>query len=56
MDDVAMDAAATLLVDGQWVITTSTLTRLREDVFNGLLSIRVSPRLRDAGARLVRRG
>lgn len=42
-------------VGGQWVITTSTLTRLREDVFNGLFSIRVSPRLRDAGARLVRR-
>lgn len=42
-------------VDGQWVITTSTLTRLREDVFNRLFSIRVSPRLREAGARLVRR-
>ena len=42
-------------VDGQWVITASTLTRLREEVFNGLFSIRVSPRLRDAGARLFRR-
>ncbi|MDY6999369.1 MAG: nuclear transport factor 2 family protein [Actinomycetota bacterium] len=42
-------------VDGQWRIETSTLTRLREDVFNGLFSIRVSPRLRDAAARWARR-
>ncbi len=38
--------------DGQWRIKTSTLTRLREDVFNPPLffSIRISPRLRDAAA------
>ncbi|MCK5751406.1 MAG: nuclear transport factor 2 family protein [Mycobacterium sp.] len=42
-------------VDGRWQFKTSTLTRLREDVFNGLFSFRVSPRLRDAAARLARR-
>jgi hypothetical protein len=42
-------------VDGQWRIATSTLTRLREDVFNGLFSVRLSPRVRDTGARLARR-
>ena len=42
--------------DGGWLIATSTLTRLREDVCNGLFSIRVSPRLRDAAARRALRG
>ena len=42
-------------VDGEWLIKTSTLTRLREDVFNPLFSVRISPRLRDAGAALARR-
>lgn len=42
-------------VDGRWQIKTSTLTRLREDVFNPVLSIRISPRIRDAGAALARR-
>lgn len=41
--------------DGRWRISTSTLTRLREEVFNGLFSVRVSSRLRDAGAGLARR-
>lgn len=41
--------------DGAWRIKTSTLTRLREDVFNGLFSLWMSPRLRDAAARLARR-
>lgn len=40
---------------GQWRISTSTLTRLREDVFNGLFSIRVTSRMRDAAARFARR-
>lgn len=40
---------------GQWRITASTLTRLREDVFNGLFSIRVTSRMRDAAARFARR-
>ena len=42
-------------VDGQWLIKTSTLTRLREDVFNPLFSVRISPRLRDVGATVARR-
>lgn len=33
-------------VDGQWFFTSSTLTRLREDVGNGLVSVYVSNRLR----------
>ncbi|MUL75853.1 nuclear transport factor 2 family protein [Mycolicibacterium sp. CBMA 226] len=36
---------------GQWRIKTSTLTRLREDVFNPVFSVRISPRLRDAASR-----
>lgn len=42
-------------VDGQWRIKSSTLTRVREDVFNPLFSLRISPRLRDAGSALARR-
>lgn len=34
--------------DGQWRIKTSTLTRLREDVFNGLFAVYLSPRIRAA--------
>lgn len=29
-------------VDGRWVFTSSTLTRLREDVFNGLVAVYIS--------------
>ncbi|AEF37373.1 MULTISPECIES: nuclear transport factor 2 family protein [Mycobacteriaceae] len=32
--------------DGQWRIASSTLTRLREDVFNGLFAVYLSPRVR----------
>jgi hypothetical protein len=42
-------------LDGRWRIKTSTLTRLREDVFNPLYSVRISPRWRDAVVILVRR-
>ncbi|MCV7197820.1 nuclear transport factor 2 family protein [Mycobacterium angelicum] len=42
-------------VGGRWLITTSTLTRLREDIFNPLLSVRISPRLRVVGAAVARR-
>lgn len=42
-------------IDGQWRIKTSTLTRLREDLFNGLFSLWMSPRLRNAAARWARR-
>ncbi|MBW0017083.1 MAG: nuclear transport factor 2 family protein [Mycobacterium sp.] len=41
--------------EDRWLIKTSTLTRLREDVFNPLFSVRISPRLRDAGAAVARR-
>lgn len=42
-------------IDGRWLIKSSTLTRLREDVFNPVISVRISPRLRNAGAALARR-
>jgi hypothetical protein len=41
--------------DGEWRIKTSTLTRLREDVFNPFFSLRISPRLRNSAARLARK-
>ncbi|MCV7176905.1 nuclear transport factor 2 family protein [Mycolicibacterium sphagni] len=41
--------------DGHWRIKTSTLTRLREDIFNPFFSLRISPRLRDSAARLARK-
>jgi len=33
-------------LEGQWLITSSTLTRLREDIFNAVVAVYVSPRLR----------
>jgi hypothetical protein len=39
----------------QWLIKTSKLTRLREDLFNPVFSVRISPRLRAAAARLAQR-
>ncbi|ETW23668.1 nuclear transport factor 2 family protein [Mycobacterium gastri] len=42
-------------LDGSWLIKSSTLTRLREDIFNPLFSMRISPRLRDTAASLARR-
>ena len=33
-------------VDGRWLFTTSTLTRLREDLFNGLVAVYISGRIR----------
>jgi hypothetical protein len=42
-------------VEGAWRIKTSTLTRLREDVFNSLISVRISDRMRRGGARLATR-
>lgn len=33
-------------VDGGWLIASSILTRLREDVFNGLFAVYLSPRIR----------
>jgi hypothetical protein len=40
---------------GTWRIKTSTLTRLREDVFNGLFAVYLSPRVRALLARPARR-
>jgi hypothetical protein len=41
--------------DGQWRITSSTLTRLREDIFNVFVSVYVSDRLRNALGSIARR-
>ncbi|MCV7259808.1 nuclear transport factor 2 family protein [Mycobacterium shimoidei] len=40
---------------GQWRIKTSKLTRLREDIFNPVLSVRISNRMRTAAGRVARR-
>lgn len=42
-------------IDGQWRFKTSTLTRLREDVFNGLVSVYISDRIRRAIGKVTRR-
>lgn len=42
-------------VDGAWRIKSSTLTRLREDVFNGLFAVYLSPRIRAALGRVAGR-
>ncbi|MGB3285873.1 nuclear transport factor 2 family protein [Mycolicibacter algericus] len=41
--------------DGQWRIASSTLTRLREDVFNGLFAVYLSPRVRAVLGAVARR-
>lgn len=42
-------------VDGDWRIKTSTLTRLREDIFNGVFAVYLSPRIRSLLARVAGR-
>lgn len=42
-------------IDGEWRIKTSALTRLREDLFNAVLSVRITDRMRRAGSVLARR-
>lgn len=42
-------------VDGRWLITSSALTRLREDVFNAVVSVYISNRLRRVIGRAARR-
>lgn len=42
-------------VDGTWLIKSSKLTRLREDVFNGLFAVYLSPRVRAAVGRAAGR-
>ena len=41
-------------VDGQWRIKSSKLTRLREDIFNPVFSLRISERIRNAAAKMAR--
>lgn len=42
-------------VDGQWRIKTSTLTRLREDVFNAFVSVYLSDRIKKVAGVIGRR-
>ena len=42
-------------VDGQWRITSSKLTRLREDIFNVFVSVYLSDRIKNAVGRAARR-
>ncbi|WNG89477.1 nuclear transport factor 2 family protein [Mycobacterium sp. ITM-2016-00317] len=41
-------------IDGRWLITASTLTRLREDIFNVAVSVYVSDRMKRAAGRIGR--
>jgi hypothetical protein len=41
-------------IDGQWRIKSSKLTRLREDIFNPVFSLRISERIRNAAAKMAR--
>jgi hypothetical protein len=42
-------------IDGRWLIKTSTLTRLREDIFNVFISVFVSARIRKVMVKLADR-
>lgn len=42
-------------LDGHWRFTSSTLTRLREDVFNGLFAVYISERVRKLIVKASRR-
>ena len=42
-------------IDGQWRITSSKLTRLREDIFNVFISVYLSDRIKKAVGRAARR-
>ena len=42
-------------IDGQWHITSSKLTRLREDIFNVFLSVYISDRIKKAVGKAARR-
>ncbi|UXA20688.1 nuclear transport factor 2 family protein [Mycobacterium sp. SMC-4] len=42
-------------VDGQWYFTSSTLTRIREDIFNMLTSVYLSDRIKKAAGAVARR-
>ena len=43
------------LIDGQWLIAESTLTRLREDIFNFAFSLYLSDRVKRAATGVARR-
>ncbi|MDT7761424.1 MAG: hypothetical protein QOC63_844, partial [Mycobacterium sp.] len=42
-------------IDGQWRITSSELTRLREDIFNVFVSVYMSDRIKKAIVGVARR-
>ena len=42
-------------IDGHWLIKTSTLTRLREDIFNTFVSVFISDRIKKTTGALARR-
>jgi SnoaL-like domain len=42
-------------VGDRWLITSSKLTRLREDVFNGLVAVYISPRIRSVLMKVAQR-
>lgn len=42
-------------IDGRWYLRSSKLTRLREDIFNPVISFRVPGWLREAGANMAKR-
>jgi hypothetical protein len=42
-------------IDGQWLITSSKLTRLREDIFNIFFSVYISERIKKAVGRVAGR-
>jgi len=42
-------------VEGQWRIKSSTLSRLREDIFNGLVAVYISDRIRRVLMKAARR-
>jgi hypothetical protein len=42
-------------IAGQWLIKSSKLTRLREDIVTPFFSLYISSRIRDAGAKFANR-
>jgi SnoaL-like domain len=42
-------------IDGQWRITSSKLTRLRVDIFNGLVAVYISSRINKVLMKVARR-
>jgi hypothetical protein len=42
-------------VDGHWLFKTSTLTRLREDIFNVFVSVYISDRIKTVAGAVGRR-